>query len=75
MNADKIILRADLLIPKEINPKGNDITFPAGAELTKFPDGVVSVRISSEESGMGISMPYMDINFSKEIWDRAWKQS
>jgi hypothetical protein len=71
MNTDKIILTADLLIPKEVNPKCEDITFPAGAELTKLPDGVVMVRISSEESGMAVSMPYLDKNFSEKIWNIA----
>jgi len=71
MNADKIILTKDLLIPKEVNPKGKDITFPAGAELTKLPDGVVAVRIASEEYGTAITMPYLDKKFSEKIWNIA----
>jgi hypothetical protein len=71
MNTDKIILTADLLIPKEINPKGEDIIFPAGAELTKLPDGVVMVRIASEVNGTAVSMPYMDKKFSEKIWNIA----
>jgi hypothetical protein len=71
MNADKIVLVKDLLIPKETNPKGKDITFPAGAELTKLPDGVVMVRIASEENGMAVSMPYLDKKFSEKIWNIA----
>lgn len=71
MNTGKITLSQDLLIPKEVSPQGKDMTFPAGAELTKLSDGAVVARVVLEGFGIAMNMTYSNKKFAEKIWNIA----